>query len=218
MSSPSRVLPPCECSPDPDPDDLLPDSSSPLSSSNFLSTEPAWPHLHLVYRLLRLLLDRVHPSLLSLHLSDRFCSQLLDLLQSGDSREREQCMRVLHAAYSRVGAERRTAIRTRMAHALLAHTFERMPHPGIAELLQLLGDIVNGFNVPLKPEHRQFLVRVLLPLHKSPVLRLFFPQLVNCVLLFLEKEPALVESALNALVRYWPRDCWPREVSLRGSG
>lgn len=37
---------------------------------------------------------------------------------------------------------------------------------GVGELLEILGSIINGFALPLKLEHKQFLVKVLIPLHK----------------------------------------------------
>lgn len=37
---------------------------------------------------------------------------------------------------------------------------------GVGELLEILGSIINGFALPLKSEHKQFLVKVLIPLHK----------------------------------------------------
>ena len=40
---------------------------------------------------------------------------------------------------------------------------------GVGELLEILGSIINGFALPLKAEHKQFLVRVLIPLHKVSV-------------------------------------------------
>jgi len=39
-------------------------------------------------------------------------------------------------------------------------------HNGIAELLEILGSIVNGFAVPLKDEHTLFLKKVLFPAHR----------------------------------------------------
>lgn len=36
--------------------------------------------------------------------------------------------------------------------------------------------IINGFAVPLKEEHKVFLSRVLIPLHKAHSLNLFHPQ------------------------------------------
>lgn len=44
--------------------------------------------------------------------------------------------------------------------------YETERHNGIAELLEILGSIINGFALPLKEEHKTFLLRVLIPLHK----------------------------------------------------
>lgn len=34
---------------------------------------------------------------------------------------------------------------------------------GVGELLEILGSIINGFALPLKVEHKQFLVKVCVP-------------------------------------------------------
>ena len=47
---------------------------------------------------------------------------------------------------------------------------------GVGELLEILGSIINGFALPLKTEHRQFLMKVLIPLHKSRRLCLYHAQ------------------------------------------
>ena len=47
-----------------------------------------------------------------------------------------------------------------------------------------LSSIINGFAVPLKEEHKVFLERVLLPLHKAHSLNMFHPQ-VNDKSIFL---------------------------------
>ena len=65
--------------------------------------------------------------------------------------------------------------------------------------------IINGFALPLKEEHKVFLLKVLLPLHKVKSLSVYHPQLAYCVVQFLEKDPSLTEpvrcdfsySALN---------------------
>ena len=54
--------------------------------------------------------------------------------------------------------------------------------------------IINGFALPLKEEHKVFLIRVLLPLHKAKSLALYHPQLAYCVVQFLEKDPSLTEE------------------------
>lgn len=51
--------------------------------------------------------------------------------------------------------------------------------------------IINGFALPLKEEHKTFLTKVLLPLHKAKSLALYHPQLGYCVVQFLEKDQTL---------------------------
>lgn len=53
--------------------------------------------------------------------------------------------------------------------------------------------IINGFALPLKEEHKVFLLKVLLPLHKVKTLNVYHPQLAYCVVQFLEKDPSLTE-------------------------
>jgi len=61
----------------------------------------------------------------------------------------------------------------------------------------LLRSIINGFALPLKDEHRTFLLKVLLPLHKVKSLSVYHPQLAYCVVQFLEKDPTLTEPVSN---------------------
>lgn len=42
--------------------------------------------------------------------------------------------------------------------------------------LSLSLSIINGFALPLKEEHKMFLIRVLLPLHKVKSLSVYHPQ------------------------------------------
>lgn len=57
----------------------------------------------------------------------------------------------------------------------------------------LFCSIINGFALPLKEEHKVFLLKVLLPLHKAKSLSVYHPQLAYCVVQFLEKDPSLTE-------------------------
>ena len=59
---------------------------------------------------------------------------------------------------------------------LSSFIYETEKHNGIAELLEILGSIINGFALPLKEEHKTFLVRVLIPLHKVRSLSCYHPQ------------------------------------------
>lgn len=74
--------------------------------------------------------------------------------------------------------------------------------------------IINGFALPLKNEHKQFLVKVLIPLHKVKCLSLYHAQLAYCVVQFIEKDSSLTESVIRGLLKYWPKTCSLKEVIL----
>lgn len=78
--------------------------------------------------------------------------------------------------------------------------------------MEILGSIINGFALPLKEEHKQFLLKVLLPLHKVKSLSVYHPQLTYCVVQFLEKDPNLTESVIKSLLKFWPKTHSPKEV------
>ena len=60
----------------------------------------------------------------------------------------------------------------------------------MAELLEILGSIINGFALPVKAEHKQFLMKVFIPTHTAKGLALFHAQLAYCVVQFLENHNA----------------------------
>lgn len=66
--------------------------------------------------------------------------------------------------------------------------------------------------MPLKDEHKQFLLKVLLPLHKVKSLSVYHPQLTYCVVQFLEKDPNLTEPVVKSLLKFWPKTHSPKEV------
>lgn len=72
--------------------------------------------------------------------------------------------------------------------------------------------IINGFALPLKEEHKVFLLKVLLPLHKAKSLSVYHPQLAYCVVQFLEKDPSLTEPVIRSLLKFWPKTHSPKEV------
>lgn len=78
--------------------------------------------------------------------------------------------------------------------------------------------IINGFALPLKEEHKLFLLRVLIPLHKAKTLSMYHPQLAYCVVQFLEKDPGLTEAVVTGLLKYWPKVHSPKEVGGAGLG
>lgn len=98
----------------------------------------------------------------------------------------------------------RSFIRRTIRHAFYQFVYETRRHNGIGELLEILGrcawpparavrcygasrslprpsSIINGFALPLKQEHKQFLTRALLPLHIPKCMALYQQQLTYCV-------------------------------------
>ncbi|XP_019869337.2 serine/threonine-protein phosphatase 2A 56 kDa regulatory subunit gamma isoform isoform X2 [Aethina tumida] len=175
--------------------------------------EAAWPHLHLVYELFLRMLEApdFQPNVAKKYIDHRFVLQLLDLFDSEDPRERDLLKTTLHRIYGKfLGL--RAFIRKQMNNVFYRFIYETEHHNGIAELLEILGSIINGFALPLKDEHKTFLSRVLMPLHKVKSLSVYHPQLAYCVVQFLEKDPSLTQDVIRHLLKYWPKTHSPKEV------
>ncbi|CAH1443805.1 unnamed protein product [Lactuca virosa] len=89
-------------------------------------------------------------------------------------------------------------------------------HPGISELLEILGSIINGFAVPMKEEHKLFLSRALIPLHKPKSVNLYHQQLSYCVTQFVEKDYKLADIVIKGLLKYWPVTNCGKEILFLG--
>lgn len=168
--------------------------------------ELAWPHMQLVYEFFLKffeLPDFNHP-VAKKYIDHDFVMRLLELFDLEDPRERECLKTTLHRVYGKF-LQLRLFIRKQINNVFLSFTYETQRFNGISELLEILGSIINGFALPLKEEHKVFLVRVLLPLHKVPLLLLYHPQLAYCVVQFLEKDPGLTEEVIMGLLRFWPK-------------
>ena len=119
--------------------------------------------------------------------------QLLELFDSEDPRERDFLKTTLHRIYGKF-LNLRSYIRRSINNVFFQFVYETERFNGIAELLEILGSIINGFALPLKEEHKLFLTRVLIPLHKVKSLSMYHPQLAYCIVQFLEKDAALTEE------------------------
>ncbi|CAG9813207.1 unnamed protein product [Phaedon cochleariae] len=175
--------------------------------------EAAWPHLQLVYELFLRVLEApdFQPNIAKRYIDQKFVLQLLDLFDSEDPRERDLLKTTLHRIYGKfLGL--RAFIRKQINNVFYKFIYETEHHNGIAELLEILGSIINGFALPLKEEHKVFLLRVLMPLHKVKSLSVYHPQLAYCVVQFLEKDPSLTQPVMRSLLKYWPKTHSPKEV------
>lgn len=175
--------------------------------------EIAWPHMSLVYDFFLRFIESssFNNNIAKQFIDHRFVQNLLELFDSEDPRERDCLKTTLHRIYGKfLGL--RAFIRRSINNVFFQFVYETERFNGIAELLEILGSIINGFALPLKEEHKIFLSRVLLPLHKPRSLTLYHQQLSYCVVQFLEKDPTLTEEVIMGLLRYWPKVSSPKEV------
>jgi serine/threonine-protein phosphatase 2A regulatory subunit B' len=82
-----------------------------------------------------------------------FVVRLLELFDSEDPRERDYLKTILHRIYGKFMVHR-PFIRKAINNVFYRFVFETERHNGIAELLEILGSIINGFALPLKEEHK----------------------------------------------------------------
>lgn len=175
--------------------------------------ELAWPHMQLVYEFFLRFVESpdFNHQIAKQYIDQDFILKLLELFDSEDVRERDCLKTTLHRIYGKF-LSLRSFIRRSINNIFLQFTYETERFNGVAELLEILGSIINGFALPLKEEHKIFLVRVLIPLHKVRCLSLYHPQLAYCIVQFLEKEPLLTEEVTMGLLRYWPKINSTKEI------
>ncbi|KAJ5223360.1 hypothetical protein N7468_007902 [Penicillium chermesinum] len=175
--------------------------------------EVAWPHIQVVYEFFLRFIESqdFNTNIAKAYIDHQFVLQLLDLFDSEDPRERDFLKTTLHRIYGKF-LNLRSYIRRSINNVFFQFMYETERHNGIAELLEILGSIINGFALPLKEEHKLFLTRVLLPMHKVKSLSMYHPQLAYCIVQFLEKDSTLTEDVVLGLLRYWPKTNSTKEV------
>lgn len=179
--------------------------------------DPSWTHLQIVYEfLLRFVASpETDAKLAKRYIDHSFVLKLLDLFDSEDPREREYLKTVLHRIYGKFMVHR-PFIRKAINNIFYRFIFETEKHNGIAELLEILGSIINGFALPLKEEHKLFLVRALIPLHKPKGISVYHQQLSYCITQFVEKDCKLADTVIRGLLKYWPVTNSSKEVMFLG--
>ncbi|MCJ1258641.1 Serine/threonine-protein phosphatase 2A 56 kDa regulatory subunit delta isoform [Lignoscripta atroalba] len=175
--------------------------------------EVAWPHIQVVYEFFLRFIESqdFNTNVAKAFIDHQFVLQLLELFDSEDPRERDFLKTTLHRIYGKF-LNLRSYIRKSINNVFFQFIYETERFNGIAELLEILGSIINGFALPLKEEHKLFLTRVLIPLHKVKSLSMYHPQLAYCIVQFLEKDAALTEEVVLGLLRYWPKVNSTKEV------
>jgi len=125
------------------------------------------------------------------------------LFDSEDPRERDYLKTILYRIYGKFMALR-SFIRRAIQHVFFKVIYECETHNGVGELLEILGSIINGFALPLKDEHKDFLIKALIPLHRVKSLSSFHQQLCYCMAQYVEKEPRLAYDITMSMLRCWP--------------
>ncbi|XP_020223873.1 serine/threonine protein phosphatase 2A 57 kDa regulatory subunit B' kappa isoform [Cajanus cajan] len=179
--------------------------------------DPAWPHLQLVFELLLKFISspRLDARVAKKYIDHSFIARLLELFDSEDPRERDCLKTILHRIYGKFMVHR-PYIRKSINNIFYRFVFETEKHNGIGELLEIFGSVITGFALPLKEEHKIFLWRVLIPLHKPKSIGVYFQQLSYCVMQFIEKEPKLASIVIRGLLKYWPATNSQKEVMFLG--
>ncbi|XP_057983656.1 serine/threonine protein phosphatase 2A 57 kDa regulatory subunit B' beta isoform-like [Malania oleifera] len=179
--------------------------------------EPSWPHLQLVYELLLryVVSSDTDTKIAKRYIDHSFVLKLLDLFDSEDPREREYLKTILHRIYGKFMVHR-PFIRKAINNIFYRFIYETERHSGIGELLEILGSIINGFALPMKEEHKLFLVRALIPLHKPKPIAIYHQQLSYCITQFVEKDYKLADTVIRGLLKYWPVTNCQKEVLFLG--
>lgn len=182
----------------PQTDDYDPEEDEP-------AMEIMWPHLQVVYEFfLRFIVSsEVNGKVAKRYVDQAFIRSWIELFDAEDPRERDYVKTVLHRMYGKFMSYR-SSIRKVISQVFFRYIYETGRHNGIAELLEILGSIINGFAIPLKKEHIQFLEKALIPLHKPRGVAIYHPQLSYCISQYVEKDPETIIPIVNGLVRFWP--------------
>lgn len=177
--------------------------------------EPSWSHLQLVYEfLLRFIVSaEVKPKTAKKYIDTNFCNRLIEMFDSEDPRERDYLKTILHRIYGKFMSHR-SLIRKAISHVFYRFVYETEKHNGVGELLEILGSIINGFALPLKPEHVLFLEKALIPLHHPRSIQSYFQQLCYCVTQYVEKDPVTAQTVIKGLVACWPISSSAKQITL----
>uniref|UniRef100_M4C3Z7 PH domain-containing protein n=1 Tax=Hyaloperonospora arabidopsidis (strain Emoy2) TaxID=559515 RepID=M4C3Z7_HYAAE len=174
--------------------------------SEYTTEEQLWGLLSACYDLLLKAIE--HIDKLEKHVRKeffplRFIAQLVNLFKTPSFKERQVLKGVLHRLYYKL-TQRRSAIRKEIANTFYEYIYETSNHYGVAELLEILGSIVNGFACPIKQEHVVLLEKALIPLHSTPAFISYHQQLAYCMIQYVSKDHTLFTSIVRGLIKFWP--------------
>ena len=144
-------------------------------------------------------------------MDQNFRLKLLEAFGSEDPRERDYLKTILRRIFGEFMAVR--LIRSlAILHVFVKVIYECETHNGVGELLEILGSIISGSALPVKDEHKDFLIKALIPLHKVKSLASFYQQLPYGMAQYVEKDPRLAYVIFTSMSRYWPVSITSKQV------
>ncbi|KAH9371703.1 hypothetical protein HPB48_012021 [Haemaphysalis longicornis] len=174
-----------------------------------IMAEASWPNLELLCSLQKSL--EFNPSHWQPVIRQKLVLELLDRFDSEGTEERDLLKTVQTHIYRKflgLWAHIRKQINTAFEKLIYeTHNFNE-----VTELLKVLGAIINGFTLPLKAEHKQFLVKVLIPLHQPVCLEHSQAPRRYCLVTFVAKHAASAEQIGKGLQKLWPKICSKKEL------
>lgn len=154
------------------------------------------------------------PSACERLVEDHLLRALYGRCDGSATQEEWPCIRDLFLFFYGHFPQKRGQIRSLVGRALRsAGSFAHKSAP-VTPLLEVLAPVIRGFQAPLMSVHKSLLLDVLMPLHKtnewlqwdrqSPLISMYHPQLVRCVLQLLEKQRSLAPKCLELLCACFP--------------
>ncbi len=114
---------------------------------------PPWPQIVYEFLLRYVVSNDTDAKVAKKYIDQQFVLKLLELFDSEDPRERDYLKTILHRIYGKFMVHR-PFVRKAINNVFYRFIFETERHNGVAELLEILGSIINGFALPLKEEHK----------------------------------------------------------------
>ena len=126
-----------------------------------LSDRKEWVHLQLVYSYFIKMLDcsEFQANKAKKFFTHEFITRLIQMFAVEDVQEREYLKTILHRIYAKF-LGMRAFTRKQISDKILEVAFENMSVPGLCEILEVMGSIINGYMRPYKAEHVTFLQQV----------------------------------------------------------
>lgn len=175
--------------------------------------DESWPHLEMVYNVFLSFFesDDLKISCIEHIINEKFILEILKLCNSSDPRERSFLKWIIYHVYCKF-PRMCQFIEQQINNIIYEFIYVSEDFNGINELLWVMSSIFDQNISDVDDERREYLMKVLLPLHKVSSVSLFFTQLISAIELYVSRDARLIEPILVGIIRYWPKTCTIKEV------